>query len=77
MVSLSACGNSPKIIRVPVETTVYEKVQAPTELLEPCPLPELDSLDTNGDLERVAVEAIVALTFCNKDKERIKEWQSR
>lgn len=77
MVLLTACGSSQEIIRVPVETTVYEKVQAPTELLEPCPMPNLDQLETTGDLERVAADALVALTFCNKDKERIKEWQQR
>jgi hypothetical protein len=75
---LTGCGNSsPQIIRVPVEKIVVEKVQAPEELLEPCLEPDLDSLETTGDLERVAAEAIVALVFCNKDKERLRKWQER
>lgn len=65
------------MIRVPVEKVVIEKVEVPDELLNPCPEPDLAALTTTGDLERVAAEAIVALTFCNKDKERIKEWNER
>lgn len=62
------------MIRVPVEKVVIEEVKVPAALLEPCPEPDLASLETTGDLERIAAEAIVALTFCNKDKERLREW---
>ena len=75
VVLLSACKSSPEIIRVPVTKTVIEKVTVPAELLEPCREPDLGSLVTTGDLERVAGEAIASLSSCNTDKVRIREWQ--
>jgi hypothetical protein len=38
-------------------------------------MPDLDTLDTTGDLERVAGEAVASLATCNEDKQRIREWQ--
>jgi hypothetical protein len=35
----------------------------------------LDEIETNGDLERVTLEAIAALDTCNEDKTKIREWQ--
>ena len=35
----------------------------------------MDSLETNGDLEARALEALSALDLCNEDKKKIKEWQ--
>lgn len=78
MALLTGCGSSKsQVIRVPVEKIVVEKVQVPAELLKDCPEPDLDSLNTTGDLERVAGEAILSLQECNKDKERIREWATR
>lgn len=73
-VLLTGCGKRLEVRPVVVTKTVVEKVKPPTELLEPCPEPNLDVLETTGDLERVAIDALVALTFCNKDKERLREW---
>lgn len=77
LVLLQGCSSSaPEIIRVPYERTVVEKVQAPEALLEPCLVPDLVALETNKDLETALGEAIVSLETCNKDKERIKDWQA-
>ena len=77
MVLLGACATKPpEVIRVPYETTVIEKVHVPSELLEPCPEPVLDTLETTGDLERVALEGIAAAKCGNADKAAIREWQS-
>jgi hypothetical protein len=35
----------------------------------------MDDLETTGDLERVALEALSSLDTCNQDKKDIKEWQ--
>lgn len=59
---------------ITITKTVVEKVKPPTELLEPCPTPDLDQVGTTGDLEAVAIDALVALAFCNKDKEQLREW---
>ena len=78
MALLTGCGTSePTVIRVPVEKLVVEKVQAPDELLEDCPEPNLDTLDTTGDLERALGEAIIYLQDCNQDKAQLREWQTR
>lgn len=75
---LIGCGapNS-NVIRVPVETVRVEKVKVPDALLEPCTLPDLDSLETTGDMERVANEALEAARCGNEDKAAIREWQSK
>ena len=76
MALLIGCETSEtQIIRVPVETTVIEKVQVPAELVQRCPEPDLDSLTTTGDIEDALGEAIVSLQTCNQDKERIAAWQ--
>ncbi len=76
LVLLQGCSSSgPEIIRVPFETTVVEKVQAPEALLEACPIPDLAALDTNKDLETALGEAVVSLDSCNEDKESIRIWQ--
>jgi hypothetical protein len=56
--------------------TVIEKVHVPSNLLEPCKVPELDDVDTTGDLERVAQEALTSAACGNTDKAKIREWQS-
>lgn len=58
-----------------ITKTVVEKVEVPAELLEPCPEPNLDDIQTTGDLERVAQEALSAATCGNADKKAISEWQ--
>ncbi|TFH46052.1 MAG: hypothetical protein E4H01_10685 [Lysobacterales bacterium] len=60
---------------MPFETIVIEKVKVPDELLEFCKEPSLDPLETTGDLERIAGEAVANLAACNVDKARIKAWQ--
>lgn len=76
LVLVSACATKPpQVIRVPFKETVIEKVQVPAELLEPCKRADLDTLETTGDLERVALEAITYLEACDQDKTRIREWQ--
>jgi hypothetical protein len=35
----------------------------------------VDDLETSGDLERLALEALSALDTCNEDKEKIRAWQ--
>jgi hypothetical protein len=76
MVSLTGCGKRLEVRPTIVTETRVEKVQVPAELLEPCAEPDLDQLETTADLERVAIDAIVALVFCNADKTAIREWQS-
>lgn len=61
---------------MPFETIVIEKVQAPDELLRQCRTPDLEVLETTGDLEQALGEAVVSLQTCNQDKERIKEWMA-
>jgi hypothetical protein len=65
----------PDPIRIPYETIVIEKVQTPAGLLRECPRPSLVSLETNGDLEAALGEALISLSACNTDKERIRAWQ--
>lgn len=73
---LIGCGpRKLDVIRVPFETTKIEKVRVPDELLRQCRTPNLDQLETSGDIERVAIEALGSLEACNKDKERIRIWQ--
>lgn len=77
MVLLTACGlKEPQVIRVPYETIVIEKESVPAELLEPCEEPDLDTLETTGDLERVALAGVAAARCGNEDKAAIREWQS-
>jgi len=77
LVLLPACATKPpEVIRVPFETTIVEKVRIPAELLEPCREPDLDAVETTGDLERVAGEALASLVACNADKAAAREWQS-
>lgn len=76
MASLSACGGS-KNVRTEYRTiteTVYEKVEVPAELLRECSEPELDDVETTGDLEQAFGEALISLASCNQDKARIKAW---
>ena len=78
MVFLPACATKPpQIIRVPYETIKIEKESVPAELLEPCKEPNLDTLETTGDLERVALEGVAAAKCGNADKAAIREWQSK
>ena len=73
---LPACAAKPReVIRVPFETIKIEKERVPSELLEPCAEPDVDVLETTGDLERVALEALAGLRCGNADKAAIKEWQ--
>lgn len=74
---LTGCGKRLEVKPTIITETVVEKVQVPAELLEPCPEPDLDSLETAGDLERVAIEAVAAARCGNEDKAKIREWQSR
>lgn len=62
-------------MRIPVTTTAIEKITTPEGLLEPCPEPNLDSLETNGDIEQALGEAILSLEACNTDKAAIRAWQ--
>lgn len=71
---LIACSGQPEVIKVPVTRTVVEKVYPPSELLVACPAPELDSLETSGDLEAAASDALIALTKCDADKRKLREW---
>lgn len=63
------------MIRIPYETIVIEKVKVPDELLQFCKEPDLGTIETTGDLERIAGEAVASLTSCNVDKAKIKSWQ--
>lgn len=78
MVLLTACGKRIEV-RPPITITetVVEKVQVPAELLAFCEEPELAGVETTGDLERVAIDAVASLASCNVDKAKIREWQSR
>lgn len=62
------------MIRIPVEKIVIEKVFVPAELARPCPGPTLDAIDTTGDVEAIAIEAIAALKVCDQDKAGIRKW---
>lgn len=75
MVSLAGCGKRLEVRPVTVTRTVVEKVEVPAALLAPCPEPDLDTLETTGDLERVALEGIAAARCGNDDKQAIREWQ--
>ena len=75
-VSLAGCGKRIVVRPITVTETVVEKVNVPSELLEPCEEPSLDQLETTGDLERVALEAIAAARCSNEDKAAIRKWQS-
>jgi hypothetical protein len=75
-VLLTGCGKRLEVKPIVTTRTVVEKVQVPEQLLDECEVPQLDDVETTGDLERVAIDAIVSLTFCNEDKAAIREWQS-
>ena len=76
VVLLTGCATrKPEVMRIPVTTTVIEKITTPAALLEPCPEPDLDYLETTGDIESVAIKALASLTACNEDKEKIRAWQ--
>jgi len=78
LVLLTGCATpKPEVIRVPFETIVIEKESVPAELLEPCREPELDAIETTGDLERVSIAALSAARCGNEDKAKIREWQSK
>jgi len=75
MALLTGCaGQELEVLRIPVEKTVIEKVYVPAELARPCPEPNLDSVETTGDVEAVAIDALAALKVCNEDKAAIREW---
>lgn len=74
MVLQTGCGKRLEVRPITPTKTIIEKVQPPAELLADCPEPGLEGLETTGDLEAFAIDAIVALTFCNKDKERLRGW---
>ena len=77
MVLLAGCATpKPDVIRVPFETIKIEKESVPAELLEPCREPELDAIETTGDLERAAIAGLAAARCGNEDKAKIREWQS-
>ena len=77
MVSLTGCGKRIDVQPpIRITETVYEKVQVPAELLAFCEEPDLDKIETTGDLERVAIESVASLASCNVDKAKIREWQS-
>lgn len=73
---LTGCGKRVEVRPVYVTETVVEKVEVPSNLLEPCELPDLASVTTTGDLERVAQDALSAAACGNADKAAIREWQS-
>lgn len=75
MVLLTGCGKRLEVRPVTVTKTVVEKVEVPVALLEPCELPDLASINTTGDLERVAQNALSAAACGNADKAAIREWQ--
>lgn len=72
---LTGCGKQLEVRPVVLTKTVVEKVVVPSNLLEPCEVPGLYDVQTTGDLERVAQEAISATVCGNEDKAAIKEWQ--
>jgi hypothetical protein len=77
LVLLIGCASpKPGIIRVPYETIQIEKESVPAELLRPCREPDLDALETTGDLERAAVAGLAAARCGNEDKAKIREWQT-
>jgi hypothetical protein len=76
-VSLTGCGKRLDVRPVVLTKTVIEKVNVPSNLLEPCALPELDDVETSGDLEAVALEALAAARCGNEDKAAVREWQSK
>lgn len=76
MALLTGCGKRLEVRPVTITETVVEKVQVPANLLEPCPMPDLASINTTGDLERVAQDALSAAACGNADKAAIREWQS-
>jgi len=75
-VLLAGCGKQLEVRPVTLTKTVIEKVNVPAELLEPCKRPDLDTIKTTGDLERVALEGIAAVRCGNEDKAAIREWQA-
>lgn len=76
MVSLVGCGKRLEVKPIVLTKTVIEKVDVPSNLTEPCKLPELDQVETTGDLEAIAIESIAAARCGNEDKAKIREWQS-
>jgi len=75
-VLLTGCGKRLEVRPVTLTKTVIEKVVVPAELLKPCEEPDLDTIETTGDLERVALEGVAAARCGNEDKAAIREWQS-
>lgn len=73
---LTGCGKRLEVKPIVLTKTVVEKVAVPSNLLEPCPIPELVHVETTGDLETVAQEAIASSQCGNKDKAAIREWQA-
>ncbi len=74
-VSLTGCAaRDLEVLRIPVEKTVIEKVYVPAELARPCPGPNLEAIETTGDIEAVALDALAALKVCDEDKAAIREW---
>ena len=73
---LTACGKQLEVRPIVTTKTVIEKVEVPAELLEPCMLPELDGVETTGDLEKIAQDALAAARCGNADKAAIREWQT-
>lgn len=76
MVLLTGCGKPLEVRPVTITKTVIEKVEVPSNLLEPCALPELDGVETTGDLETIAQESLAAAACGNADKAAIREWQA-
>ena len=77
MALLTGCGKQLEVKPVTLTRTVIEKEKVPAELLKPCELPDLETVATTGDLERVAQAALQAARCGNEDKAAIKEWQSQ
>lgn len=74
LLSLGGCAAEPRLIEVPVVTTVtvYETVPVPEVLLRACKV-DLSALESNQDLERTLGNAILELRQCTEDKEAIRE----
>lgn len=75
MALLTGCGKQLEVRPIVTTKTVVEKVEVPSNLTEPCQLPELDDVTTSGDLERIAQEALAAAACGNDDKAAIRKWQ--
>jgi hypothetical protein len=71
---LTGCGKRLEVKPIVTERIVVERVQVPAQLLEPCEIPSLDDLETTGDIEAAAIEALQAARCGNEDKAAIAEW---